>query len=611
MSSDTGLFRLHPLTKKPALREEVKNLELAVIGNCAYSAIIDQKSQIVWSCFPRFDGDPIFCSLLKRSTQTSNDIGFFDIRMSDFVKSEQQYIKNSAVLSTKLFDSHGSILEIIDFVPRFEMLEREFRPYMLIRKLSPIAGFPRAQIRIRPTFGYGWGTPEKTRGSNHVRYLLSNSTIRLTTNAPISYIVDEVVFEIAEPIYLILMPDESLKSPIIETAESFLSKTLKDWRSWIKSLTIPFEWQEQVIRAAIALKLSNFEETGAIVASMTTSIPDSEQGKNHDYRYCWLRDSFQIVSCLNGLGTVQTVENYLRFLSNVMTQLDEGSFLPPIFGVSLETRLFEKDMHRLPGYRGVSPVKLGTREAEKIQNDIFGPLILSLAQVFFDERFQFGGEQILFSKMESLGRRAIQAYKEPDYGPRGRSDLAIHTYSSVMCWAACDRLGKIASKIGETKRADYWIGEAEKIKKEIYQHCWNPEKGTFVSTWDGNNVDAFLLLLPHVLFIDVKDPRFQSTLRVIEKNLLKNGYMLLFPSNITASTAATFWYIAVLAVSERYDEARKLFENMLSTVNKMGLLSETVDVNTKELWGNFPFNAAMIGLIYCAQILSRPWRGAF
>jgi GH15 family glucan-1,4-alpha-glucosidase len=169
-------------------------LKLACVGNCAYSCLIDEKAQVVWSCFPRFDGDPIFCSLLKRSTSTTNDIGFFDIHLNNFERSEQKYLRNSAVLSTTMYDKFGNALEIIDFIPKFESYERPYNPYMFIRKLIPKHGRPRVQIRLRPTFGYGWGTPEKSRGSNHIRYLLSNMSIRLTTNCPISFIVDEVFF---------------------------------------------------------------------------------------------------------------------------------------------------------------------------------------------------------------------------------------------------------------------------------------------------------------------------------------------------------------------------------------------------------------------------------
>jgi len=268
---------------KPLPLEIPHSLQLAAVGNSSYSALIDKKGEVVWSCYPRFDGDPIFCSLVRRTRSSqgrgadSNEIGFFDIRIANFSHSEQCYIRNSAVLSTKLYDKYGNCLEITDFVPKFESWDRDFRPNMLIRIVTPIKGRPRAQIRLRPTFGYGWGTPEKTRGSNHLRYLLSTMTIRLTTNAPISYVADETFFEITEPLYLCLMPDESMKTSLEETCKTFLSKTLNHWRDWVKALTIPFEWQEEVIRACITLKLNSFEETGAIVAAMTTSLPNGPQ----------------------------------------------------------------------------------------------------------------------------------------------------------------------------------------------------------------------------------------------------------------------------------------------------------------------------------------------
>jgi GH15 family glucan-1,4-alpha-glucosidase len=244
------------------------SLNLAVIGNCACSALIDKRGQIVWYCLPRFDGDPIFCSLLKNNVGLSSDIGFFDVTISQLKRTEQSYVGNSPVLRTRLYDENGGCLEIIDFIPRFQIFERDYRPNMLIRIVKPIANTPRtrAQIQLRPTFGYGWGSPEKTRGSNHIRYVLSNLTIRLTTNAPISYVVDEVMFEVEETLYFVLMPDESLRESLDELCISNLNKTLNYWSEWTKTLTIPFEWQDQVLRSAITLKLSQYEETGAFVA---------------------------------------------------------------------------------------------------------------------------------------------------------------------------------------------------------------------------------------------------------------------------------------------------------------------------------------------------------
>eukprot|EP01114_Cavostelium_apophysatum_P009369 TRINITY_DN2248_c0_g1_i2.p1 TRINITY_DN2248_c0_g1~~TRINITY_DN2248_c0_g1_i2.p1 ORF type:complete len:600 (+),score=162.30 TRINITY_DN2248_c0_g1_i2:141-1940(+) len=588
------------------------NLNLACIGNCAYTALIDQKAQVVWSCYPRFDGDPIFCSLLKRSTSGTNDIGFWDILVSNFDRSEQCYLKNSAVLSTKLYDKHGSCLEIIDCIPRFESFEREYRPNMLIRTIKPIKGRPRCQIRLRPTFGYGWGVPEKTRGSNHIRYLLSNMTIRLTTNAPISYVVDEAVFEVDETIYLCLMPDESLKVPLNEMSVTYLDKTLNYWRNWVKTLTIPFEWQDQVIRSVITLKMANFEETGAIVSAMTTSIPNRPDGGNHDYRYCWLREAQSIVHTLRLIGATGTMEGYLRFLSNVVADFTENNQIPiqPVFGISLEKRMHEREMHRLPGYRGIGPVKLGSMDPELLQNDVYGAVILSLIPVFFDKRLKVTGDAILFKQMEGLGEYARQVYNLPDAGPRGITE-GNHTFSAVMCWVACDRLARIAELMEDKGRSKYWCSVATEMKNAIIEQAFNKNLNSFVSVWGTEKIDSYLLLLPELKFIDAKDPRFLGTLERVEKSLVKNGFVCAHPDDKVSLNAATFDYIHVLALAGRKDEARKLFENMLANLNSNGMLSETIDPQTRQHWGNFPQNSATVGLITCAMKLSKDWDEAY
>jgi GH15 family glucan-1,4-alpha-glucosidase len=605
----------------------IANLQLAAIGNCSFSALLDRRAQVVWSCFPRVDGDPIFCSLVKRNKlpgpsktrgEESNEIGFWDICISNFERSEQKYLNNSAVVSTKLFDKSGSGIEITDFVPRFESFDREFRPMMMIRVVTPIKGRPRIQVRLRPTFGYGWGTPERTRGSNHIRYLLSTMTIRLTSNAPISYIAEEVFFEINEPVYLLLMPDESLKTSLEETSTTFLKKTLSYWRNWVRTLTIPFEWQEEVIRACITLKLNNFEETGAIVAAQTTSIPNGPNGKNYDYRYCWLRDSYWVVKALNQLGSTATLSNYLKFLSNIVADISDldssEKRVQSVYGVSLETRLNEREMHRLSGYRAQGPVVLGTLDAENTQHDVYGSVVLALTQYFFDKRLEEQGSELLFKQLEEFGERAVACHDKPDSGPTAKRAMPMkHTVSTVMCWAACDRLAKIANQLKNEDRAKYWKDHADKIRSLIMKVAYNDKLKSFVSVWDSSEdtVDAFLLFLPEVGFVDAKDPAFTSTLKVIEQKLKVNSFIKMNESDEVAHISATCLYIKALDAVGRSEEARDTFNNLLASCNHVGIASENICPTTKELWGNLPHSTATCGLIDCALKLSKSWNGAF
>ncbi|MFQ5985182.1 MAG: glycoside hydrolase family 15 protein, partial [Alphaproteobacteria bacterium] len=287
------------------------NLDLGLVGNCAYAALIDRMGQVVWCCLPRFDGDPVFCHLLDEN----NAHGFFAIGLDRFARSEQAYLANTAILTTRLFDESGAGVEITDFAPRFSHRGRRARPLTLVRMVRPLNGAPRLQIRLRPVFAWGADRPEITRGSNHIRYVHPTRVLRLTTNTPVVYVIEERLFLLEEPIALILGPDEPLEGPVKETAREFFERTRQYWRVWVRSLAIPYEWQEAVIRSAITLKLCSFEETGGIVAALTTSIPEAQNsGRNWDYRFCWLRDAYFVVRALNRVGAHQTMEDYLRYL---------------------------------------------------------------------------------------------------------------------------------------------------------------------------------------------------------------------------------------------------------------------------------------------------------
>eukprot|EP01111_Echinosteliopsis_oligospora_P003939 TRINITY_DN161_c0_g1_i1.p1 TRINITY_DN161_c0_g1~~TRINITY_DN161_c0_g1_i1.p1 ORF type:complete len:606 (-),score=142.20 TRINITY_DN161_c0_g1_i1:194-2011(-) len=585
------------------------DLDLALIGNCSYGALIDKTATVKWCCLPRFDGDPIFCTLLRKT----NDIGFYEISVENFSHSKQYYIKNTGVLRTELYTKKGEAIEVTDFAPRFMMNDRAYRPTMLVRIVKPLIGNPRIQVRIRPTFGYGWGAPEKTRGTNHVRYLLPNFSVRVTTNAPISYVVDEVMFEISETYSFVLMPDESLKEALSDLTTSYLDKTINYWLEYSRVLAIPFEYQEQVLRSCITLKMCSFEETGAMIGSITSSIPNHPGAPGHDLRFCWLRDSSYIVHTFNKLGSTKTMEDFLKFISNIVaaaSQTESGT-LQPVYGISLETTLYEKDMHRLAGYRGIGPVRVGTKDYQLVQNDVYGHVILATTQMFFDQRLKHMGDKLLFERLEGIGKIAVGAYNQPDAGPTGFSaPPAIHTFSSVMCWAAADRLKKIALAVGQEDKSKYWAGKAEEIKKDVLAKSFNTTLNSYTDTWGGDKVDSHLLLLPVIGFISSSDEKFKGTVARIEKVLKKGKYLHLSEhaqSLSQCSTTATLWYINTIASLGRKDEAKELYHNMLSTCNKLGLLSESVDCATGELWGNFPKSAAMVGLIECAMNLSKKW----
>jgi GH15 family glucan-1,4-alpha-glucosidase len=591
----------------------MQTLDLAVIGNSVVSALIDKNGRHVWHCHPRLDADPIFCALLD-----DENGGFMDVEIEDFASSSQQYVDNTAILETTLTDTKGGKLRILDFAPRFKQYGRMFRPAMIVRRIEPDVGRCRIRIRVRPSFNYGKDRPQTTRGSNHIRFWADDLVVRLTTDGPITYIAEEHWFILDHPIDLILAPDETIAGSVTEVVRRFLERTDEYWKDWVRYLSIPFEWQEAVIRAAVTLKLCSFEESGGIVAAMTTSIPEGpEHGRGWDYRFCWVRDAYFVVEALNRLGATLTMEDFIRYVTDVAA-IDPDGELKPVYGIIPALPLEERELPHLPGYRGFGPVRIGNAAALQTQNDGYGNVILAATQMFFDRRLPKHGGIDLFTQLERLGERAITVAFEPDAGLwefRGRA--RIHTYSSVMCWAACDRLAKIAEQLELADRVGHWQEAADTIRDRVLEQAWNAERNSFAESMGGTDTDASLLLLAEVGFIKPSDPRFLGTVAAIEKDLLrgKNIFRYAVPDDFgmptTAFNICTFWYIDALTAIGRRDEARAMFEELLSRRNHVGLLSEDVDPNTGELWGNFPQTYSMVGIIISAMRLSKRWDEAF
>ena len=590
-------------------------LDGGVIGNCSFGALIDPRGRICWACLPHFDGDPVFHSLLGGTDDRDPEAGgFFDVVLEGFLSSFQHYVENTAILVTTLHDEHGAAVRITDFAPRFEQFGRSFRPTTLVRTIERVAGEPRIRIRLRPRFDYGARRPELTRGSNHIGYAGPRLALRLTTDAPVSFITDETTFVLEQPLTLLLGPDESLTEPVDSVAREFRSRTESYWREFVRHLAVPFEWQEAVIRAAITLQLCSFEETGAVLAAMTTSMPEApDSGRNWDYRFCWLRDSHFVVQALNRLGATRTMEGYLGYITNLAAAA-EGGVLQPVYGIKFERDLTERTVDNLPGYRGMGPVRVGNDAWRQLQNDNYGSAILSVTQSFFDRRLVKPGNARVFGWLEQLGSQAAALFDQPDAGLwEFRQRSAVHTFSSVMCWAACDRLARIAQTLGLVERQRHWTNQAKAIRRHILQNA--ETGGRLAATLDGVGIDASLLLLHDLGFLGPADPRFAATVESLEP--LRQGSSFFryqedeFGAPATSFAVCSFWYIDAINALGRHEEARDLFEQMLERRNPVGLLSEDLDPETGELWGNFPQTYSMVGLINSALRLSRPWSEAF
>jgi GH15 family glucan-1,4-alpha-glucosidase len=588
-------------------------LDLAVIGNCRTAALVDPTARLVWWCFPRFDADPVFSRLLSGDEEK----GFSDVVLDGMTHYESDYERNSAIVSTVLSDGRGNAVRITDFAPRFRQFGRMFRPPQLFRVIEPVAGLPRITIRVRPTHSYGKPAQQYSIGSNHIRFYEDQSVMRVTTDAPLAMIENETPFVLTRPMHMVFGSDEGFSGDLATTAHTFAEQTRHYWSDWVRRLYISYDFQEAIIRAAITLKLSNFEETGGIIAAHTTSIPEAPgSGRNWDYRFCWLRDAYFVVKALNRVGATQTMEDFIGYTLSLAANVE--GVLKPVYSVVPNLSLDEWIADDLKGYRGDGPVRIGNAAADQIQHDTYGSIILAALPLFFDRRLPRPGGEKLFRLLEDLGEKAAAVALRPDAGIweyRGRQ--RIHTHSAAMCWAGINRLASIATRLGLGDRAAYWNSIADPIHQELMTKAWNPEREAFTAAFGSTDLDASVLLLPELGVCEVDDPRFVKTVAAMERELLREKHMMRYAAEddfgmpVTAFMICRFWLIDAWWAQGRREEARELFIDALAHRNRYGLLSEDVDPRTGALFGNFPQTYSMAGLILTGMKLSRNWEDRY
>jgi GH15 family glucan-1,4-alpha-glucosidase len=588
-------------------------LDLAVIGNGRTAALVQPTGRLVWWCYPRFDGDPVFCRLVAGDEEK----GFSDVVLDDVQACESGYLRNTAVVSTVLTNRQGAAIRITDFAPRFRNYGRTFRPPQLIRIIEPVAGLPRITIRMRPTHSYGVPIAQRSIGSNHIRYSGGDNVIRLTTDAPLSYIDREAPFVLNRPISMVFGADEPVPGELLTLCREFCDRTRDYWMDWVRRLSIAYDWQEPIIRAAISLKLSNFEETGGIIAAHTTSIPEAPgSGRTWDYRYCWLRDAYFVVKALNRIGATQTMEDFISFILGIVaTDKDK---LRPVYSIVPTDPMEERAAEHLKGYGGDGPVRIGNAAALQDQHDTYGSIILAVMPMFFDHRLPRPGDEALFRLLETLGDKAMAVAFEPDSGIwefRGRRQ--VHTHSAAMCWAGVNRLAAIATRLNFTDRAAHWNAAADRLQSTLLERAWNPKLKAFSAAIGTDDIDASVLLLPEIGLVEASDPRFISTVAAVERELLREKHVMRYANSDdfglpeTAFLICRFWLIDAWWSIGRREEARELFLDALSHCNRYGLLSEDIHPQTGALWGNFPQTYSMAGMILTAMRLSRSWEDRY
>jgi GH15 family glucan-1,4-alpha-glucosidase len=592
----------------------MSQLDFALIGNCQVSALIDTKGQYVWSCMPRLDSPSVFSSLLGGERAGT----WSCLPASQPYETTSQYFRNTNVLHTEFRLKNGDSYEIIDFAPRFLGLEGFYRAPQFVRIIRSLKGSPRVRMLLKPKFDYGRLEPEVWNAGDGIVYRTAESRVFLNTDIPQTYLMEGQPFELSGVRYCVLSHGEPFGRPLKFSCEEFLDRTLSYWRTWVKHTSIPFEYQDAVIRSALALKLHVYEDTGAIIAATTTSIPESPLGgRTWDYRYCWLRDAYFVINVLNQLGHFEEMEKFIQFLHNIAVT-EPGGELQPVYGIGGERELLERELGWLEGFKGYGPVRVGNAAYAHAQYDAYGEMVLAVTPLFFDSRLDRIDQHRAFENVIQLVERAIIAFEKPDAGIwEFRGERRHYLFSKFMCWAAVDRGLKIAKKLGRIEKFLHWSKAAEVMRTRIETDGWSEEERVYRQAYHNSDADASNLLMTAVNFHAPGNERMRSMVEKYEKTLMKSGYVFRYRSNDDfgvpqhAFTICTFWMVDALVSLGRSEEARVIFERALSCANHVGLLSEDVDPATGELWGNFPQAYSHVGIINSAFRLSNSWNDAF
>ncbi len=580
--------------------------DIGVIGNCQYSAMIHNSGEIVWCCLPRFDSEPVFSTLLDEK-----DGGRFQISPASGEPGSQRYLPNTNILETTFRTPTGAF-RVIDFAPRFMQFDRAFRPTQLMRIIEPLEGTPRITVICEPKLGWSKGTPPVVYGSHHVRFEGFASKLRLTTDIPISYL-NAKAFTLTGRHHFVLSWGAPVEEPLPPLCERFLAETTRYWNNWVKQSDIPAFFQTEVIRSALLLKLHCFEDTGAIIAAMTTSVPESPaSGRTWDYRYCWLRDAYYVLNAFGLLGHFEEREHFVQYLLNVAGG-STGLNLTPLYRVDGTQNLEESSLTEWKGYNGEQPVRIGNQAAEHSQHDIYGEMVLALLPIFFDERMSAERSPAAMKLIEALARKAISLAGVPDAGIwEYRTEWKPQTFSSLMCWAAADRMARVGERHAPPVAAEFRAA-ADRIHNEIMTHAWNSKKGAFVSQYGGDDLDASLLQMARLRFLPADDPKLRSTIDAIQRELDRDGWLRRYAFNdgfgqpSVAFIICTFWLVDALTTTGRREEARVVFDRILMAQSPLGILSEDFDTKERRMWGNFPQTYSHAGLIHAAFAVSPPW----
>ena len=585
------------------------NLELGIIGNCHSSALISKTGSIVWCCLPEFDSPSVFGKILD-----NNIGGTFQIICDKNYSIEQEYLKNTCILVTK-FSSGKNIFEVHDFMPRYLKKDNKYHsPAEVIRYFKLISGKPKFKINYDPKLEYSsckTDTLIKDEFIVSITKEINYDSLYLYTNFDKKSIVKNSEIILKSDGYFSVCYNEKIKPQSLNEVFSELTRTHVYWLNWC-SITPSFsEYEDEIIRSAMTLKLLTYDKTGAILAAATTSIPETVgEVRNWDYRFCWIRDASMVIRVVHELGHKNVIRRYLEYIINLIS--DKGENFQIMYGINSEKELTEKILSHLAGYKNSKPVRIGNAAFNQQQNDIYGVLmdiIYTEIKLFSDVEDQ---HEQLWSITKNVAWVINEKWMTPDKGIwEFRGEDQHFTFSKVLCWVAIDRAIKVAELFNKGKKIKKWILLRDSIKKDILFKGWNKNKRAFTQSYNSSDLDASVLLMEPYGFISANDPKYISTVHAIEKELSNDGLLYRYKNEddfglpSSSFTVCTFWFIDALNKIGERKKAKNLFDKLLSYSNHLGLFSEDLDFKTKELLGNFPQAYSHLALIETAMNLNK------
>lgn len=587
----------------------MKNLNYGVIGNCRTAALISDKGSLDWACLPDFNSSSSFAKILDDKIG-----GSFEIHVNDNYHVVQQYIKNTNILKT-FFTNGKDSFELLDFMPRYKTEHSGYyNPPDIIRYFKHISGVPEFSIKYEPRLEFARHEtvtkvfPKYIKSyTNDGEYdslylysdldyeaILKGTTIRLTRDASVNIAYNQKLL------------DQNTERQYLK-----LQRTKVYWLNWSNQIKHFSKFQDEIVRSALVLKMLSYDKTGAVLAALTTSLPETiGEERNWDYRYCWIRDASMVIKVISELGHHNMTKRFMQFILDIIP--DKNEKVQIMYGIDQGKNLTEEVLEHLSGYENSKPVRIGNAAYIQKQNDIYGILVDVIYQQFDLFETSLDNSESLWTITRSIVRIVEQNWDKPDKGIwEIRTEEKHFTFSKVLCWVAIDRAIKIAKIIRMDEYIPEWEELAQTIKKDICANAWNEKVQAFTQSYGSDDLDAANLLMESYGFMDGKNEKYIKTVKATQKHLVVDGLMYRyknkddfgFPSS--SFTICNFWLINSLAAIGERKAALQMFEQLLAYSNHVGLYSEDIDFKTKRLLGNFPQAYSHLALIETAINLSR------